>query len=250
MRPLLVLLLALPASAQTDLSGVEVTYRGEDLWRDAQGGFLGKREGDKVVLVYDFFGKTKRYSACPRAPGRDGGPVDCAAAQRAIDDAFQMWAEAAGRLVIRRRSGKERVNIWVSWATQLPGVVMPRGRSVDNSRDSMAPDAPVVEGASGIDKPRVPDGKKEYGSVFFLDSYCWYVDSDAACPPATNPSGVKPVSNARPLRSAALHELGHSLGFGHFSANTIMAQAGGAGRYELTPLDREAVRRLYERVGR
>jgi hypothetical protein len=253
LAPLAAALLAAASASAADFddAGVVLTYKPEMLWRSASGAYLAGREGEKTVLVYDFFGEGDGYSPCPTHGGGVKPAATCEESQRAVGDAFQLWAGAAGNLVVRRRSGGERVNFWISWTSRLQGaVVAPRGRSVDNSRDARAGDPETDADAAGFAKPMHPGSRKEFGALFFNDQYCWVVDDESACPAPTNPSGLKSISIARPLRATSLHEGGHVLGFGHFTASSIMGVAGGSGRYELTPLDRAAIRLLYEKAGR
>ena len=235
------------AAGDFDDSGVVLTYAPQALWRAPNGDFTGKREGDKVVLVYDYLSEGEGYSACPARGAK------CAEAQRAVAEAFDLWSGASGRLVVRRRAGSEPVNFWISWTTKLRATVVggsgPRGLSVDNSRSAEAPAGPVVENFGGLARPMRPGVRKEFGSLFFNDNFCWVVDDASVCPPPVN-TGFKIITSARPVRETSLHEGGHVLGFGHFTAPSIMGRAGGTGRYELTALDREAIRRVYDQVGR
>ncbi|MCR4296324.1 MAG: matrixin family metalloprotease, partial [Elusimicrobia bacterium] len=99
----------------------------------------------------------------------------------------------------------------------------------------------------GFGQVAYPGAKKAYGALLFNDRYCWFLD-EAACPAPTRMPNGKIVSNSRSVRLVSLHEAGHVLGFGHFTVPSIMGMAGGSERYELTAYDREAARRLYERV--
>lgn len=249
MAPLLLLAaLAVHAARPAD-DGVRLFYAPENLWRSPSGRFVGSREGGKLVLVYDFFDE-EGYAACPSDRGDPRLAPPCEEFQDAVDEALALWAEAAGTLVIRRRSSPSQpVNIWVAWTGAFAGQPPPVARAVDNSRDAAAADPGEPEpGFGGLHRPAYPRLRKTSAALFFNDRFCWHLDSDAACPrPRVAPSGKK-VSRNRPLRPVALHEAGHVLGLGHFSAASIMGVAGGSERYELTELDRRVVRFLYERA--
>lgn len=249
-----VLFLALPALAQAppfDDSHIRVYYQPHNLWRSEQGHFVGRREGRNVVLVYDFFDEGERYSSCPSNRGTSEGGPDCGEFREAVGRALELWGEASGRLVLRRReSSSEPVNIWIAWAPpEAFGGRPPVARSVDNSRDASAPEKTgAVEDFQGFAKVAYPGAKKWSGALFFNDRYCWHVGERDACPkPRALPNGKVPEYK-HDVRTVALHESGHVMGFGHFGNSSIMGVSGGSERYELTAYDREAVRRMYERV--
>ena len=235
-----------------DDSGVRIFYSPQNLWRGADGSFLGRREGRNLVLTYDFFGERGEggnYADCPSNRGDPDRAPGCAEIQAAVGEALDLWAEASGVLIIRRRrSPSEPVNIWVAWTDALPGERPPIGRSVDNSRDARTEDRPAADQRfQGFAKVGYPGVRKTLGALLLNDRYCWYLD-EAACPrPETLPNG-KVMSINRSIRLVSLHEFGHVLGFGHFTVPSIMGMSGGTEKYELTAYDREAVRRLYRGV--
>ncbi len=257
MRPgplIAALLLALPALAQAppfDDSHVRVLYSPHNLWRSEQGSFLGRREGRSLVLVYDFFDEGERYFSCPSNAGAEEGGPDCGEFRDAVGRALEMWGEASGRLILRRcEAGSEPVNIWIAWARpEAFGGRAPAARSVDNSREAgEAERRSGADGFAGLDKVAYPGVRKRSGALFFNDRFCWHVGERDSCPrPRALPNGKVP-EHKHDVRTVALHEGGHVLGFGHFGNSSIMGVAGGSERYELTAYDREAVRRLYERV--
>lgn len=256
--PLAAVLLSVAARAQGpgaasvfDDSGVRVYYNAQNLWRAKDGAFVGRREATKLVLVYDFFdsdGEEGRYAACPSNRGDPARAPSCGAIQAAVGEALGMWSEAAGVLSLRRRTGSEPVNIWIAWTDGFRGRFPPIARSVDNSRDADEPTrTDADQGFHGLNRVGYPGDRKTSGALLFNDSFCWYLD-EAVCPAPVRLANGKTVSNNHSVRTVSLHEAGHVLGFGHFTVPSIMGLSGGTGRYELTPYDREAVRRLYELV--
>lgn len=257
--PLAVAFLALSAQAQTpgasksfDDAGVRLMYSPQNLWRNESGSFLGRREGKKLVLIYDFFGasgENGNYTDCPTRRGDPERAPNCEDIQDAVMASLDLWAEASGYLILRRRvSSSEPVNIWIAWTDGFNEPHPPIARSVDNSRDARAPQRnDADESFRGFGRVAYPGAKKTLGALLFNDRYCWFLD-EAACPAPTRAPNGKVLSNNRSVRLVSLHEAGHVLGFGHFQVNSIMGMAGGSERYELTEYDREAVRRLYQRV--
>lgn len=250
----LLLLLATAAVAQTpdfDDSSIRVYYQPHNLWRSEQGSFTGHREGKNIVLTYDFFDEGESYASCPSNHGVPASAASCDAVREAVDDALRLWAEASGRLILRRRSSpSEPVNIWIAWAPPSTfGGRAPVARSIDNSRDASEPQrTDGAENFSGFQRVAYPGAKKSMGALIFNDRFCWHLDDASLCaaPPAAPNGKITEYKHA--VRQVALHEAGHVLGFGHFTNSSIMGLSGGSERYELTPYDREAVRRLYERV--
>lgn len=243
------LFLAMPAAAQApafDDSGVRVSYEPSLLWRGEQGQFLGRREGTKLVLVYDFFDAQGRRS-CPSDTGRGPGAPSCERIQDAVGRAIELWGEASGRLVLRRRRQDDAVNIWIAW-TRVFDRGSPVARAVDGAREALQAPGRGDEGYQGFSRVAYPGERKEFAGLFFNDKFCWHLEDASACPsPPPLPNG-KVIEHKHDVRKVALHEAGHVLGFGHFTVPSIMGAAGGTERYELTPYDREAIRILYERV--
>ncbi len=249
MRPLAFLLLVLPAVAQTpafDDSGVRVYYEPQNLWRDAEGRFTGRRENGKLVLLYDFFDQRDRHACPENTGGRENSPT-CEQVQDAVGRAIEMWGEASGRLVLRRRSGPGTVNLWIAWTRRFDEG-SPVARAFDRGPDGSETRLKADEGFRGFGRVAYPGERKTSAGLLFNDKFCWHLEDASACPsPAPLPNGKVP-EHKHDARKVALHEAGHVVGFGHFTVSSIMGLSGGSGRYELTPYDREAVRILYERV--
>jgi hypothetical protein len=125
----------------------------------------------------------------------------------------------------------------------------PVGEARDNQRVIDGPEPPeAVKNFGGFRNVAYPDAKKSSAALFFNDRFCWHLGDLEDCPaPPAAPSGKIPEYQFD-ARKVALHEGGHVMGFGHFTNDSIMGLSGGSGRYELTAYDREAARRLYERV--
>jgi hypothetical protein len=231
-----------------DDAGVVISYFPDKLWRDADGAFTAKREGDKIVITYAFFDAQEgaaRYAACP--PSRGTPAADCRAVQDAVAEAMNKWAEASGRLVLRRVEPGAGANIWIAWTDGFKGNP-PRARVVDDTRSAASePPEGVDLEAKGFGRPQFPRGRKAFSALLFNDAFCWQIAGGACPAPRTLPNG-KTVSSTRDVRLTALHESGHAFGFGHFTVDTIMGVAGGSQRYQLTPYDRDAIRVLYDRV--
>lgn len=249
--PLAIMLLAANALAFDD-SGVRLLYSPQNLWRSEAGSFVGRREGKRLALVYDFFGSTGEggnYADCPSDRGDPARAPGCADIQAAVGESLDLWGEASGYLIFRRRSSAaEPVNVWIAWTDAFPGERPPIARSIDNGRDARELERQAGNQTyGGLNRVAYAGVKKSSGALLFNDRYCWFLD-EAACPaPVTAPNG-KVLSRNRSIRLVSLHEAGHVLGFGHFTIDSIMGLSGGSGKYELTAYDREAVRRVYERV--
>ncbi|UPT75053.1 MAG: matrixin family metalloprotease [Elusimicrobiota bacterium] len=156
--------------------------------------------------------------------------------------------EASGVLSLRRREASgDPVNIWIAWVDY--GGRGPVGQARDNQRTIDGPEpGEAVKNFGGFRNVAYPDQKKSSAALFFNQRYCWHLGNKDECePPPTTPSGKVPEYQFD-ARIVALHEGGHVMGFGHFTNDSIMGHSGGTGRYELTAYDREAARRLYERV--
>jgi hypothetical protein len=226
-----------------------VSIAARNMWRDASGRFSGRREGDSLVLFYDFFddGAQGRYLPCPSKPGN---VYPCAEAQKAVVEALELWAAAAGRIVLRRRSGGEAVNIWITWTGALPKLTV--GTVVDNAQDvDVKPPEGAASSFGGLSAPVFPELIRTFVTLAFNDAICWYIDDEAACPPPEVLANGKVLRDkSKPLRTVALHEGGHAMGFGHFSGPSIMGASGGEERYELTQYDRDAARLFYEGIAR
>lgn len=210
--------------------------------------------GQKLTLTYGFLDGAsggRAYRSCPDASRALPGAryPSCERFQQAVVAALTRWAEASGRLELRRAAQGEAPRVVIAW-TDLPD-----GNIGLVTRDTPDPtngqDGAIAASYGGFARPQMPDYSRRYAGLLFDAGRCWHLEDPSVC----RPNPVKAGTTAEVLEAGgrvslprvALHEAGHVMGFHHFRAGppTVMGM-GGSGLDELQPLDLWAVRRLYE----
>ncbi|CAM5435866.1 hypothetical protein GCM10010329_52450 [Streptomyces spiroverticillatus] len=150
--------------------------------------------------------------------------------ERVVESAMREWSKASRNVRFRKIDGGP-TNIEIRFVTRADRITSPFDASFRSPFDG-----PGGIAAFAFFPPR--------GDLYFDDEENWDLT-----PPARNRSALRPGPGGRglDLYQSALHEVGHSLGFGHSDDPRSVMQPDVTDRHVLGQDDVRAVRDLYER---